>query len=392
MRAPYINKKSPSITPRESDGFKLYLKELSKIPILTTDEEIELFEQIKLGDVSARDKIIKHNLRFVVSVANKYYSNSLIEKTYQFSDIVQEGNYGLVKAIERYDSTKGFKFISFAVWPIMNYIYDFTARTKAINLPPSVINKIRKINEKLRKEESAKGCFLYFDEIIYGMNFGFEELKVIRDVNYFNNENNRVKLTDEIPDTLSFYDSETFLNDEEKIENRYIDKIADQSEFTQADYVLQKESLNINLARALSTLTSREQDIICMHFGLFDQEEMTFKELGVKFNLTTERVRAIREKAIRRLKHSSRSNIILHGNWKTNTSNIYTRRAAIKEVIEEISKKGSLNSDGTWCYCASCGKDFYAVLGTIKRQEVACPHCESEDYEITEKNNLKLFT
>jgi RNA polymerase primary sigma factor len=303
------------ITERATQSFKIYLKELRKYEPLSADKEISLFEQMKAGSSKAREKLIKHNLRFVVSVAKKYYNITRHEKYCDLSDLVCIGNVGLVNAIDRHDITRGFKLLTFAVKYIQGEIMNFLNDNGFVRIPRNRIYELNKIRNYVIVQSSHGNRQITFDEAIYEMDWARGE--DLMKANNFLTYNNIIKLDDQIPDTESQYDNNFCWSDDEQIENRYVDRIADSGEKSQPDYQLIIESNTINIYRALSTCTIRETEVVGLFFGIgIEGSELTLEEIGNKFGLTRERVRQIKAKTIRRLGYKTRSDVILFGGFQ----------------------------------------------------------------------------
>jgi RNA polymerase primary sigma factor len=273
---------SKQITNRESQSLDKYLQEIGKVDLLTADEEVELAKRIKEGDQIALEKLTKANLRFVVSVAKQYQNQGL-----SLGDLINEGNLGLIKAAQRFDETRGFKFISYAVWWIRQSILQALAeQSRIVRLPLNRVGSLNKISKTFSALEQK-----------YEREPSPEELAEVLDVT-----------TAEVVDTMKISGRHVsmdapFIQGEE---NSLLDVLANDSEET-PDSGLMNDSLRKEVQRALSTLTQREADVITLYFGLNGEHAMTLEEIGEKFNLTRERVRQIKEKAIRRLRHTSRS-------------------------------------------------------------------------------------
>ena len=274
---------SKQITNRESESLDKYLQEIGKVDLITSEEEVELAKRIREGDQVALEKLTKANLRFVVSVAKQYQNHGLT-----LGDLVNEGNLGLIKAAQRFDETRGFKFISYAVWWIRQSIMQALAeQSRIVRLPLNrvgTLNKISKtfsdLEQKFQREPSP------------------EELAEVLDIS-----------TEEVSDTMKISGRHVSMDAPfaQGEENGLLDVLENDSEGT-PDSELMMESLRREVKRALSTLTQRESEVIAYYFGLNGENPMTLEEIGEKFNLTRERVRQIKEKATRRLRHSSRSN------------------------------------------------------------------------------------
>ncbi len=273
---------SKQITNRESQSLDKYLQEIGKVDLLTPDEEVELAKRIKEGDQIALEKLTKANLRFVVSVAKQYQNQGL-----SLGDLINEGNLGLIKAAQRFDETRGFKFISYAVWWIRQSILQALAeQSRIVRLPLNRVGSLNKISKTFSELEQK-----------YEREPSAEELAEVLDVT-----------TAEVVDTMKISGRHVsmdapFVQGEE---NSLLDVLESDSEET-PDSGLMNDSLRKEVQRALSTLTQREADVITLYFGLNGEHAMTLEEIGEKFNLTRERVRQIKEKAIRRLRHTSRS-------------------------------------------------------------------------------------
>lgn len=273
---------SKQITNRESQSLDKYLQEIGKVDLLTPDEEVDLAKRIKAGDQIALEKLTKANLRFVVSVAKQYQNQGL-----SLGDLINEGNLGLIKAAQRFDETRGFKFISYAVWWIRQSILQALAeQSRIVRLPLNRVGSLNKISKTFSELEQK-----------YEREPSPEELAEVLEVT-----------TAEVVDTMKISGRHVsmdapFIQGEE---NSLLDVLENDSE-EKPDSGLMSDSLRKEVQRALSTLTQREADVITLYFGLNGEHAMTLEEIGEKFNLTRERVRQIKEKAIRRLRHTSRS-------------------------------------------------------------------------------------
>jgi RNA polymerase primary sigma factor len=273
---------SKQITNRESQSLDKYLQEIGKVDLLTPDEEVDLAKRIREGDQLALEKLTKANLRFVVSVAKQYQNQGLT-----LGDLINEGNLGLIKAAQRFDETRGFKFISYAVWWIRQSILQALAeQSRIVRLPLNRVGSLNKISKTFSELEQR-----------YEREPSPEELAEVLDVT-----------TSEIVDTMKISGRHVsvdapFIQGEE---NSLLDVLENDIDGT-PDSSLINDSLRKEVQRALSTLTQREADVIAFYFGLNGEHAMTLEEIGEKFSLTRERVRQIKEKAIRRLRHTSRS-------------------------------------------------------------------------------------
>lgn len=269
-------------TNRESQSLDKYLQEIGKVDLLTADEEIELAIKIKKGDQSALEKLVKANLRFVVSVAKQYQNQGLT-----LGDLINEGNLGLIKAAKRFDETRGFKFISYAVWWIRQSILQALAeQSRIVRLPLNRVGALNKIGRAYSNLEQEFEREPNANELA-------KELEM--DIN-------------EVSDTLKISGRHVSMDAPfaQGEENRLLD-ILENDQQPSPDFILMSESLRNEIERALATLTERESEVIKLYFGLGTEHSLTLEEIGERFNLTRERVRQIKEKAIRRLRHASRS-------------------------------------------------------------------------------------
>ena len=273
-----------SITNRESASLDKYLQEIGKEELITVEEEVELAQRIRKGDQEALEKLTKANLRFVVSVAKQYQNQGL-----SLPDLINEGNLGLIKAAEKFDETRGFKFISYAVWWIRQSILQALAeQSRIVRLPLNQVGSLNKINKAFARFEQENERTPSPEELANALELPKEKVS----------DTLRVAGRHVSVDA-PFADGE---------DNSLLDVLVN-TDSPNADRGLINESLSTEVERALSTLTDREKDIIKYFFGIGCQE-MTLEEIGEKFGLTRERVRQIKEKAIRRLRHSSRSKLL----------------------------------------------------------------------------------
>jgi RNA polymerase primary sigma factor len=274
-----------SITNRESASLDKYLQEIGREELITAEEEVVLAKKIKDGDQSALEKLTRANLRFVVSVAKQYQNQGL-----SLPDLINEGNLGLIKAAKRFDETRGFKFISYAVWWIRQSILQALAeQSRIVRLPLNQVGSLNKINKAYSKLEQE-----------FEREPSAEELADILDLPI-----------DKVSDTMKVSGRHVsmdapFANGEE---SSLLDVLVN-LDSPKADSGLMNESLSKEIDRALSTLTERERDVVKLFFGIGLNHGLTLEEIGDKFDLTRERVRQIKEKAIRRLRHSSRSKLL----------------------------------------------------------------------------------
>lgn len=274
------------VTNRESVSLDKYLQEIGKEEMVTAEQEVELAQKIREGDMRALHKLTKANLRFVVSVSKQYQNQGL-----SLPDLINEGNLGLIKAAQRFDETRGFKFISYAVWWIRQSILQALAeQARIVRLPLNKIGSINKINKAFSELEQKYEREPSVSEIAEMLDMTENEVK-----ESMKNNNRHTSLDAPLgadSDDSSMYD------------------VISSKDSISPDTDLMKASLKTEIERALDTLTSREADVIKLYFGLKGSHSMTLEEIGEKFDLTRERVRQIKEKAIRRLKHSSRSAIL----------------------------------------------------------------------------------
>ena len=274
------------ITNRETASLDMYLQDIGKVELITAQDEVILALKIRAGNQHALDKLVKANLRFVVSVSKQYQNQGL-----SLPDLINEGNMGLIKAAQRFDETRGFKFISYAVWWIRQSILQALAeQSRIVRLPLNKIGAINKINKTLSKLEQDLEREPSYDELSEVIDL------VPKDIYEIMRNNNR-HLSMDAPlmsgeDGGSMYDLM-------------------RNESSQSpDKQLFVESLQMEICRALNTLTEREGDVVKLFFGLEGKHPHSLEEIGEKFQLTRERVRQIKEKAVRRLKHGSRSKLL----------------------------------------------------------------------------------
>lgn len=275
---------SKSITNRESASLDKYLQEIGHEELLSTDEEVELAQRIRKGDKRALERLTKANLRFVVSVAKQYQNQGL-----SLPDLINEGNVGLIKAAEKFDETRGFKFISYAVWWIRQSILQAIAeQSRLVRLP---LNQVGSVN------------------------------KITRELNKFEQEHERKPSVNEIAERVDL--PEDKIADAMKANSRHVSMdapIADGEDSSMIDFLsgdssntdreLAIESLKAEVSRILKLLTDKEQKVLRAFFGIDGSPEMTLDEIGEKYNLTRERVRQIKEKALRRLRHNTKNKLL----------------------------------------------------------------------------------
>ena len=273
------------VTNRETASLDKYLQEIGKVELITADEDVELAQRIRQGDMAALEKLTKANLRFVVSVSKQYQNQGL-----SLPDLINEGNLGLIKAARRFDETRGFKFISYAVWWIRQSILQALAeQSRIVRLPLNKIGSINKINKTYAKLEQEFEREPNAEEIAEVLDLTEAEVK-----ESMKNAGRHVSM------------DAPLVQDEDN--NMY--DVLKSDEVVTPETQLLYESLRKEIDRAISTLTQREADVVRLYFGLNGGHPMTLEEIGEKFDLTRERVRQIKEKAIRRLKHISRSKIL----------------------------------------------------------------------------------
>ncbi|MDR2359598.1 MAG: RNA polymerase sigma factor RpoD/SigA [Prevotellaceae bacterium] len=274
-----------SITNRESASLDKYLQEIGREELITVEDEVELAQRIRRGDQDALEKLTRANLRFVVSVAKQYQNQGL-----SLPDLINEGNLGLIKAAEKFDETRGFKFISYAVWWIRQSILQALAeQSRIVRLPLNQVGSLNKINKALAKFEQEHERLPSPEELAELMEIPKEK----------------------ILDTLRVSGRHVSVDAPfvEGEDNSLLDVLVN-NDSPNADRGLINESLSTEIDRALSTLTEREREIVKCFFGIGGSQELTLEEIGDKFGLTRERVRQIKEKAIRRLRHSTRSKLL----------------------------------------------------------------------------------
>jgi RNA polymerase primary sigma factor len=273
------------VTNRESKSLDKYLQDISKIDLITAEEEVELAQKIKRGDQRALEKLVNSNLRFVVSVAKQYQNQGLT-----LPDLINEGNFGLVKAAQRFDETRGFKFISYAVWWIRQSILQALAeQSRVVRLPLNKIGSINKINKTFSYLEQAHERPPSAEEIAEELGLSISEVK-----QSLKNAGKHISM------------DAPFAEGEDS--NLY--DVISASETPMPDTELVKESIREEIGRVLDTLSEREADVVKLYYGIGQSSTMTLDEIGNTFDLTRERVRQIREKAIRKLRKSAKSDLI----------------------------------------------------------------------------------
>jgi RNA polymerase primary sigma factor len=274
-----------SITNRESQSLDKYLQEIGREDLITAEQEVELAQRIKQGDQAALEKLTKANLRFVVSVAKQYQNQGLT-----LPDLINEGNLGLIKAAQRFDETRGFKFISYAVWWIRQSVLQALAeQSRIVRLPLNQVGSLNKINKAFSRLEQE-----------FERPPSAEELANVLDI-----PEEKVKDSLKIGGRHVSVDA-PFTDGED---NSLLDVMVN-NDSPKADIKLMRESLQREIERSLATLNERERDVISLFFGIGMKHGLTLEEIGAKFDLTRERVRQIKEKAIRRLRQNSRSKLL----------------------------------------------------------------------------------
>ncbi len=275
-----------SITNRESQSLDKYLQDIGREELITAEEEVELARKIKQGDQRALEKLTRANLRFVVSVAKQYQNQGLT-----LPDLINEGNLGLIKAAQKCDETRGFKFISYAVWWIRQSILQALAeQARIVRLPLNQVGSLNKINKAFSKLEQEFERQPSAEELAEALEVPEDKIKESLNVSGRHVSMDAPLSTSEDGGTL-------------------MDVMAN-SDSPKADHSLMAESLQKEIERSLSTLTDKEREIIRLFFGIGMNHGLTLEEIGAKFNLTRERVRQIKEKAIRRLRHTSRNKLL----------------------------------------------------------------------------------
>ena len=274
-----------SITNRESQSLDKYLQEIGREELITAEMEVELAQKIKQGDQIALEKLTKANLRFVVSVAKQYQNQGLT-----LPDLINEGNLGLIKAAQRFDETRGFKFISYAVWWIRQSILQALAeQSRIVRLPLNQVGSLNKINKAYSRLEQEFERPPSSDELATALELSEDKVK------------DTMKISGRhVSVDAPFVDGE---------DNSLLDVMVN-NDSPKADLDLMRESLQREIERSLSTLNDREKDVVMLFFGIGKKHGLTLEEIGSKFDLTRERVRQIKEKAIRRLRHNSRSKLL----------------------------------------------------------------------------------
>jgi RNA polymerase primary sigma factor len=275
-----------SITNRESASLERYLQEIGKVDLITAEEEVELTKRIKLGDSSALEKLTKSNLRFVVSVAKQYQNQGL-----SLPDLINEGNLGLIKAAERFDETRGFKFISYAVWWIRQSILQALAeQSRIVRLPLNKVGSLNKINRAFAQLEQEYEREPTPDELASLLNVDIEE----------------VQTTLGVAGRHVSVDAPFAAGEDSSL----IDVIENPNADATDQQVTYRESLRNEIDRSLSTLTQKQSEVLKLYFGIGVPQPMSLEDIGARFELTRERVRQIKDKALIRLKSTSRCKLL----------------------------------------------------------------------------------
>lgn len=275
-----------SITNRESQSLEKYLQEIGKVDLITPEEEVQLAIRIKQGDLLALDRLTKANLRFVVSVAKQYQNQGL-----SLPDLINEGNLGLIKAAQRFDETRGFKFISYAVWWIRQSILQSLAeQSRIVRLPLNKVGLTNRINKAFQQLEQQ-----------YEREPSAEELADLLELD-----------TDEVTATLSMSSRHVSMDSpiSEGEDSTLIDVMANPNSESADEQIDHIDSLKMEIERSLNTLTERQQEVIRFFFGIGIDHPMSLEDIGERFSLTRERVRQIKDKAITKLRNASRSKLL----------------------------------------------------------------------------------
>lgn len=273
-----------SITVRDA-SLEKYLQDISKEPLIGTDEEVELAQRIRNGDDKAKDKLVRANLRFVVSVAKQYQNKGM-----SLTDLINEGNLGLIKAADRFDETRGFKFISFAVWWIRQSIQQaLSEQSRIVRVPLNQVGLQNKIKRAISSFEQEHGRHPSVEELSEEMDVPEEKIAEVL----------------EIPDQIKSLDA-PFGEDGDGS----LGDVLENTDSPRADSSVMRDSLRREIERALSTLTEKEREVLKMSFGLGEYQELSLDEIGLRFDLTRERVRQIKEKAIVKLRQNSSNSLL----------------------------------------------------------------------------------
>jgi RNA polymerase primary sigma factor len=277
-----------SITNRESQSLEKYLQEIGKVDLLTPEEEVDLAKRIKQNDQQALEQLTKANLRFVVSVAKQYQNQGL-----SLSDLINEGNLGLIKAAQRFDETRGFKFISYAVWWIRQSILQALAeQSRIVRLPLNKVGSLNKINRAFSELEQAFEREPSADELADTLEISADEVETTLGV-----------ASRHVSMDAPFVEGE---------DNSLLDVLENDGTPSTDSRLEYQESLRAEIERSLSTLTERQSDVIKLYFGIGIEHPMSLEDIGERFGLTRERVRQIKDKAINKLRSANRSKLLKH--------------------------------------------------------------------------------
>ena len=277
-----------SITNRESQSLEKYLQEIGKVDLLTPEEEVDLAKRIKEGDKEALEKLTKANLRFVVSVAKQYQNQGL-----SLSDLINEGNLGLIKAAQRFDETRGFKFISYAVWWIRQSILQALAeQSRIVRLPLNKVGSLNKINRAFAALEQEYEREPTTEEIAKLLEISVQEIETTLGV-----------ASRHVSMDAPFVDGE---------DNSLLDVLENDNTPSTDVHLEYSESLRREIERSLGTLTARQKSVLKLYFGIGLEHPVSLKDIGDMFNLTRERVRQIKDKAIAKLRDTNRSKLLMH--------------------------------------------------------------------------------
>jgi len=275
-----------SITNRESQSLEKYLQEIGKVDLLTPEEEVSLAQAIKRGDQSALEQLTKANLRFVVSVAKQYQNQGL-----SLSDLINEGNLGLIKAAQRFDETRGFKFISYAVWWIRQSILQALAeQSRIVRLPLNKVGSLNKINKAFSELEQEYEREPSSDELAEMLNIPTTEVETTLSV-----------AARHVSMDAPFVEGE---------DNSLLDVLDDKNNLSTDRHLEYGESLSTEIERSLGTLTDRQADVVKLYYGIGVAHPMSLEDIGEKFGLTRERVRQIKDKAINKLRTQNKSKLL----------------------------------------------------------------------------------
>ena len=273
------------VTNRDTRSLEKYFQEISKIDLITADEEVELAQLIKKGDRRALDKLVKANLRFVVSVAKQYQNQGL-----KLSDLINEGNLGLVKAAKRFDETRGFKFISYAVWWIRQAILQALAeQSRIVRLPLNKIGSISKINKAYARLEQQQEREPNYEEIAKELDMSITDVE-----NCMKSSGRSISMDAPLKeqDDFSLYN------------------VLEAKESVKPDSNMINQSLKHEINRALNSLTHKESIVLQMYYGINRKTSSSLSEIGETINLSRERVRQVKQKALRRLQSQSRNKVL----------------------------------------------------------------------------------